>query len=804
MTEAQALPTNHISRQVGPLLLSGVRATTLESLLGVLGELGDAPVFADLSMGAWRSNQVASEFLGQLCHGIEPSTGSFRSAQTSHSPADTSTSQADSAGGWIDTEAGGDSVTIRALDFATRVAAAATETPARVLVIVAPRFGMPWEEENVRFLRFLAEGVRGSGARLLLADTGTTPAVLPEDWNVEWSSGPPNASTTLASSEEALWELVPGLVEPEVLRALGKTGDPQGLFLANGSMLVPPECRKPPTKVSRTTYDRLAYVVRSPRYLQAYAQFYGSDAMAEPQLLCEEAQEQAAAGGFGGALRLIERAASCSSTPVQRALCRLQAQGTYIRLARFEGAARMPDPSPELPQATRGLVYQNKGWGMTMLGETAGAEACLREARSLLKPYGHTREYLYLLNISALNWVKSGEIEKALALERAIEAIRSKQAGQDWHLEYINSINLARLYSRRGNLRESERYYRRAFGTTLGARSESDLIYTNICLAKLFERQGDADQSFASWLRAGLHWVASRSPEALAPRAAASILGGRVAPGSYELVEQVSAALDDRLRASADSVFGSGDLDARVLDQEGLQPPVFVKPDDIPEEHLPQSGLLGVGDHGWGVLVSRRPVRPQFVGPSHLRLRRSLYGLLSSLQPCDDLEHAQTVVVDDRLGNEIPQGSRELLESCLRLRARGLVFADGRESYDPEERAKLEAGLRVRFGYAVDRIRFTPEGASVAFKRYLAPKGLDPEMSQILALMEDQPSLTELAERLDLSHRFDLMLFRLRALERERVVALYLPHLRAQPKERAHAARDRVPNPPPSARRSGP
>lgn len=96
----------------------------------------------------------------------------------------------------------------------------------------------------------------------------------------------------------------------------------------------------------------------------------------------------------------------------------------------------------------------------------------------------------------------------------------------------------------------SEHYYIRAFSTNLGARSESDLVYTNFCFARLNEEWRKQFDAFAGWIRTSLHWISSNVPEAINLRTVTAILGYKPSI-DMNIIDEVSATLSLKLVGSA-------------------------------------------------------------------------------------------------------------------------------------------------------------------------------------------------------------------------------------------------------------
>src|SRR5688572_13360284 len=108
------VPASTITRTPGKLALEGVRAATLEALMASLQPLAEVSswVAADLSLGAWRSHQAASELGNQLGLELGPTA---RPADTRSAIAGES-GHAHVIGAGIDAETRGDRAAIDALD----------------------------------------------------------------------------------------------------------------------------------------------------------------------------------------------------------------------------------------------------------------------------------------------------------------------------------------------------------------------------------------------------------------------------------------------------------------------------------------------------------------------------------------------------------------------------------------------------------------------------------------------------------------------------------------------------------------
>src|SRR6185436_16032746 len=128
---------------------------------------------------------------------------------------------------------------------------------------------------------------------------------------------------------------------------------------------------------------------------------------------------------------------------------------------------------------------------------------------------------LHARNTMALVLFRAGDLPGAVRLQETIERDLEADGGQDWHLRYINALNLARLHRASGHTSLAARYYSVAFDITNGSRVENDLLYTNFCMARQAEAEGEPRRIFVGWVRTALHWAAATIPESLSWRFAA-------------------------------------------------------------------------------------------------------------------------------------------------------------------------------------------------------------------------------------------------------------------------------------------
>lgn len=708
------------SRHAAPLHWQGIQVRTLKELKRYFSTEEGRPVLcSDLSLGSWRGNHVAQEFAAQL--GVMLRAPQSPTAQDSDGPHDLD-SYSDTIGLLIDAESSGDKTTLQALEDTERICAALDAAQATTFAVLLPRFGNQWRRQDLAFLGLLHQALEGTHHRVILVHCEDTEPALPAGWHAHWTLI--ESDSAFIPEEPSLLRLIPGLISEE-LRALEPHGTALGpdmaMPLRAGMMLVAPELRSPALQTT-AHLQQLAQRALQQEWLHAYAVCHGEVTESEASILSAAANRRAAEGAVDIALDLLERLGGQKLPAVTQAASMLRMQSLRIATLRFKQAAEAPLPPEDVPAGLRGALFQCKAWGLVMDGEPAEAEQYFAAARELLAPYAHSRYFLYLLNISALNKLRLGDMDTALAFEKQIEAELATLPRRDWHLLYINWLNLARIYKAKRQLDEAETYYERAFSTHVGLRAESDLIYINLCWAQLFALKQNPAQALVAWLRTALHWLATPAPEALAPRVATAILSQPLHAVTH-CPEQISRVLRENLENAARQI-GLIPSNERTPPRT---PPVFTRS----VKQVPPDYALGA--EGWGVLCYREAASvPSFRGEHTDTLRHLAMQIMRQLS--DGFEDAEpaTIVVDAQIQQDIPSDAAELLGECLRHRIHRCTFAGKSLALSTEEMEGLEQKCMVRISPALDHALPHDDGLEVYFKRYRAPRMLSHTQSNLL------------------------------------------------------------------------
>lgn len=699
------------SREVSPVI-DVQHAPTLAALETIVSEAGgiEHVLFSDLGLGAWRPHQIAAEWAE--CLGMTPYPPSWGD---SHRPVRAQLSFGAIADAGIEMEALGERVVRDASVLARRLVARLWKAEAhRLLAVVAPAAGGAWREENLVFLRFMLGALDGTSCRLrvLACFGGQEEFNAPQGMLPQWRPSLVPAGDAAGGPQTGI-ECIPGVIPQSLVRSF-ECG--AGLSLRHGGLLLAPE-RRPAGLAASTLYDRMRPLLSDHPWLDAYAQVAGSNFHVDVGQLARYATSAFDLGGAEIAMDYLVRAISCASG-VQRAALECQLQGYRIATHRFSDAACAGEASPNLPPKLRAFLCMARGWGAVMSGQPEKGIADLKRSAAQLEGDSDGRFRAYLQNITALGLAQLGSLDEAMTLEEAVQG-RNSGPRRSWPLYYVNQINTARLYRRKGDHQTARRYYEDAFASHWGGRSTSDRVYANAVMARLAEGAGEA--SVFHWVRCALHFAAAEMPESIGVRHASLILGKQSLSASREQrVEDVAEALASKIEAA---------LSDNAMDSPISLVPVFTE--RAPDQDRALQAVL-VGAPGWSLIGDSHPIAPVFEGVSMRRLRRAL-GCWVASQSTYDVKWVRTYYVDSRFGREIAVSPAEALETALRLKLGSVSFQDFDLCLDVKLRNELDRQSRLQISSLVSEIGRGQNGLDIKFKRCRQPVQLSDETGIVAA-----------------------------------------------------------------------
>ncbi|WP_372005468.1 tetratricopeptide repeat protein [Tistrella mobilis] len=659
---------------------------------------------ADLSLGSWRGHWLARELGRQLGLDLPGDQGPVPGEAAGGPPAERVVAAL------IDRETMGDATVLAAHHAAVAIADAARRQGVGAILIAGPAADHGWMAEDLWLLRLLnrlseltvAVAVPAEGP--VSADE-LAPAELPIA--VIAAVGPVAPTVAQPADPDCPGLIWPGLIRPEDLPDAAPGSNwpvlPAIAGLA-GAALILPGAR------AAAAAGCTEVPANPPLWQRARTEALKPVADRRPEILSAGAAAAFAEGGWRQSLRLIEAALPATADAETRGALEAQAQAMRIAVMDFAGAADRPDPEPGLSAPLRRELATAKAWGLVMTGRPAEADRLFGEARALATPADRDPMWLYLLNISALAKLRTGRIDDAFAFEHQIEARLRGFDPPDWHLGYINAINLARLHRQAGQIPEARACYERAFAITLGLRSESDQLYLAVCQAGLEQAEGRIAEALITTLRAALHWLSMTVPEALAPRVARAM--GAV-PGG-ELVARVDDHLLGRLTALLEMIGPPFDDLARNPAEDG---PRWRRAEGI------ASGCTAWGGPGWGVLIRPRPVEEDQPGRAEAgrdggRLGALTARILSRLSPAPMAPADACILVDGGFGTDMPVRLPELIGLALRQGCARLRFRDRDLVLTAAQAADLLDRCRIGPGPGIDAIDRAADGRlAVRFRR---------------------------------------------------------------------------------------
>lgn len=712
---------------VSALPLTGLVIPSLTSLMS--DESTSNVFFIDLSLGAWSGHEAAK----QLGYQFGISFNTLLQPELDIIKAWRNSGYSDTIARLIDTECIGlTNVRIAHENAAAICLQLAQFESFKIRVLLPIQYGLPFGSENLDLLVFLNRML--PPGTLELVSLKQSYENLPFKANIKWKH---LAGTTVSGPvipiSIAAW---PGLIKRTTLEQLVNHNqfkvNEHFWQIRNGWCIVDPIYRQLPNPDSPPPSELINFLPEPDRF-QAYWYTF-SGARGYEGIIRDETAKLFSEGAYDAANTMLEKARTATNDSLMRALLTLQLQGIRIALLEFKSASEEPIPEQGLPDELQAAIYQSIAWGLVMTGKASLGEPYFELARNKLKGKASVRDYLYLLNISALNKLNIGKLEEAFEFEKEIERSLRLMPDTDWHLVYINAINQARLYKIRREFDVSLQYYNLAFLTNDGLRQTSDLIYRNVCFAQLSDMEASREREvFVYWLKVSLLWLADEVPESLAPRVTKSITGF-VYKEPEELVEAVSTAILNKLKINAVKIKGL-DLESELNDfQKKAFTPAFFYTEKL---QATEKNNYILGSTGWSVIVSSRILKDNKLHtPSYWQLKSYVTGLLSILCGEKLPKRDYCIFVDHQLGVDIPGTKSEVITVCSRLGINRAFF--GSSYYELPKMVGPNEKARYVISAAVYKYEKVDEKLLVFYKRFNPPIILEESVSQVFLAAEEE------------------------------------------------------------------
>ena len=756
-----------ITRTSNPITVKGVYFESFEKLKKTLliKDFEKDCLVSDLTMASWRSHWVAREFISQLDTSslsprLFPRTNTFGNWENDQD-------YGLMVGKLIDWESSGDKNTIQAHNFALQILLLLQNITPKKLLLIAPKFNNEWCEENKVFINFLVHGLKETAHEFYIVMHSENNNIVHENWEVKMINPPP-----LYSIVPQKPVTIPGLIPLESLYNHKKNED--YIALNRGWALISPVLRRPVRYCFSDKAIRFKQV-ETESWVQDFIYFFGANKEVDLNKTLEIAGNHFSEGGFEIALRYIKRALEFCTDETRLAILQIQAQGMRIALSKFQEVADQSVPETStIPNNLIGSLYLSKAWGLVAINKPQLAEVYFKMARRALVHFKDSIYYLHLLNLSALNKVKLNRIEAAFDVESEIAERITNLEKTNWQLYYVNCINQAELYKQAQSYKKSERYYQKAFSTTLSLRSESDLIYTNLCTSKLEQLKGNHLLSFHYLFRGIIHWLSMEVPESIAPKVASTILNAPIY-NKTDLPDQISKKLIEHLVSTTQQAK----ILAENFNISQINPEDYVVFNRLDiQNKFNTENVAWVGNPGWSFILGSSVKKPVYQSKNYNILSSMAFKFAEKAIPKSYIPHNPIVLVDDQLGCEIPATKTEIVESALRTGIETIIYRRKKYQINPAAKNELENNLKMVPSPGIDHLINKDEPNGIAFKRYKNSIDLKPFRQNIFDYLNDDLSLDNLVIKTNI--RKNDLLKELRAMEQKKIVKLkldYLPNL---------------------------
>jgi hypothetical protein len=541
---------------------------------------------------------------------------------------------------------------------------------------------------------------------------------------------------------------VPGLISTNQLQRLALCPD-DVIPLANGVCMVRPEYRVAPDRISAAEWNWSAVINTADPWIAAYAMLHADAEMTLPHHL-NNLIEVAYANDYADlAMTYAAHLQQRAKNKAERALWTVRLQGMRIGKMRFEQASREAISGDE-PADLLGFLYLTSGWGHIMTGQAQEADVLFTKARAHMQGWTTRPEYLYVMNISALAQARLGHLDTAEQMELDIERQLALQNGKARSMEYINAINLHRLYRMRHDPEKAEHHLRRAESANAGTRSWNDGIYLAHNWYRMAHSKGDDKAAFAHLVACALMYAANEHPESLATRTVAGLLAMPWPLRASWTVDELTECLTERLREAARKQgLTGGEMEHAA--------PTFVKKERLE----PDDEIFGVQLDPLGVLVLDRPLK--------LRRRASaakkrFYAVLGAVLAEQNSGHWPwpAVIVDDRFGRGLPMTVAQLQAQVLGLGGTALFSGPHAHPIPPD----IQKKQYIRLAPGVEHIT----GCTISFRRIYSDVTVSQEMAAILHHLEEAPN-----QSLQLPEMSKHETVLARQLERKRIIIIDIP-----------------------------
>ena len=667
---------------------------------------GDA-VVSDLSLGIWMPSAIARDLSHQLAITLP---------EVFHIPPRGFSSQ---IAAFVDAETTGDVTLILASRFADLIGAEMNSHKKSVLIIVCPIVPSLLGRDNVSFIDYLRARVPGLRV-VLLFYTNLFIDILGSNSFAPLFAFQESEHITVRVGAYAS---IPGVIPHDLAIQIGERELRGARTLDNGVLLLPACCRM---QLEQAAAGLPIYRL-SNQSISIAVQLYHEYNSSNPQLdiLQQIAWHSLFNGSWDLANKIMLRCRSASVGSKYEWLYVVQHQGMRIAFECFDDVVSEAEVPDNIEPQLAGYLTLARAWGLLMCGRPRLAEPLFDVCRRVLPKFVDAEGYCWILNISALNRLRLGDLKGALDIELVIRRqIESKKLSPQ--LNYINGLNLGRLYRRLNDFERATASFDRAFATTAGCASAGDHVLREYSSYQNLLARHSYSEAFWALVRSALYWLASEVPEALPARAVRIITHSKGVTRNVEA--SVAGVFIDRIMAFAREegfdwltyeLWGeTQQLDFCMTATDGVEVPLI-----FGDERMSGCVLRG---------GSRRRFRHCGGGLSALLtyiMKRGLPKIIA-----DEFEHTESIGIDDRFGLGMALTRTDLLATAIRLNAQRIAFASQYVHITTNAVKKFMVLGRLHLGNSVESWDYNDDKYIIRFRRYREDLALNERESVVFGL----------------------------------------------------------------------
>ncbi len=471
---------------------------------------------------------------------------------------------------------------------------------------------------------------------------------------------------------------------------------------------------------------------------------------------------------FEDAVYFLQQAKQMTESDQQKLIYQTQLDGLFLALKRFQQVDCASDIPEHLPLKLKFKIWQNRAWALTMLGQTEMATPYYQLLEEHQAQQSDPILLAYLKNIRALYEVKSGRWQKAMALELEIRKDLLQQTFPiSMQLEYINAINLARLYFRQAQYSSCIQYLQKAAQSYQGCQAQGLPVVVFYRLSQAYFASGQTTKAKHYLIKACLEWLALPVPEAMALRSVKNLTGITDCP-----VWQVEPALSTTLLEHAIQIG----IPIKETLPDILPKGEFAFAREFLASHEQNQSLTLLAGDDWALIFSPDS---EFKSSPH---RSQNYQILQHTlldwfnQQVNLPEQPGYYLIDDVQEKRHSTDFSDLLSSASRWQCQTITLFDKTVAI-PENQNHT---YQIQLASGIQQLVVHNESFQARFNRFLPDQMLSKQEFQLLNRLQQEPMPLKQVQT-----KFPFSLSQLRIMEQKALV-----HIQANcPNELIHANR---------------